>query len=91
MISNLKPADELLHIREQIKTLQVRESDLKDGFKKGNLDKHGDYAIVLVQKRKSKKFNRKAAEAVVGDLTRFDEVSESIVVRCDALESQPTE
>lgn len=84
-MKNMKPADELLFVRERIKELQAREAELKDGFKFGELDTAGDYAIVILTKRKSKRFDRKAAEAELGSLSRFDVEGETAVLRVEEL------
>jgi hypothetical protein len=84
-MSNKKPADELLFIRERIKQLQAREAELKDGIRSGALDNFGDYAIAAISKRKTKRFDRKAAEAELGDLSRFDVEGETIVIRVEEL------
>ncbi len=84
-MSNMKPADELLQIRNRIKELTAREEELKEGFKAGSLSRSGDFAIVSVTKRKAKRFDRKAAEAEVGSLARFDVESEQTVIRVEEL------
>lgn len=84
-MKNTKPADEMLFVRERIKELQAREAELKDGFKSGELEPDGDYALVLLTKHKSKRFDRKAAEIELGDLSRFDVQGESIVLRIEEL------
>lgn len=86
-MTNLKPADELLSVRQKIKELQDREAELKAGFKSGELDASGDFAMVLISKRPAKRFDRKAAEKELGDLSRFETVTESTVIRCEALET----
>lgn len=84
-MKNMKPADELLFVRERIKELQQREAELKEGFKTGELETDGDYALVCMAKRKTKRFDRKAAENELGDLTRFDVEGESLVIRVEEL------
>jgi hypothetical protein len=84
-MSNMKPADELLSIRQRIKELQDREAELKDGFKSGQLDRGGDFAVVAVTRRYTKRFDRKAAEDELGSLSRFDVPTEQVVVRCEEL------
>lgn len=85
-MSNMKPADELFTVRQRIKELQARESELKSGFKAGELDTAGDFALVAITKRKAKRFDRKAAEAELGDLSAFDVETESTVIRVEELE-----
>lgn len=87
MTTNLKPADELLSVRQKIKELQGREAELKAGFKSGELDASGDFAMVLVTKRTAKRFDRKAAETELGDLSRFEAETESTVIRCEELQN----
>lgn len=81
MTTNLKPADELKSVRDRIKELQEREKALRDGFVSGELDTVGNLAIASVTKQASRRFDRKAAEAELGDLSRFDVAGEMIVVR----------
>jgi hypothetical protein len=87
MTTNLKPADELLSVRQKIKELQDREKDLRNGIVSGDFDTHGDFAAVLITKRKAKRFDRKAAEAELGSLSRFDVETESTVVRIEELQN----
>jgi hypothetical protein len=84
-MSNMKPADELLTVRRRIKELQGREEELKEGFKTGALNRSGDFAIVSVTKRKSKRFDRKAAEAELGSLKKYDVDGEAVVVNVEEL------
>jgi hypothetical protein len=85
MSTNMKPADELLSIRQRIKELQEREGELKDGIKSGALPADGQFAIARVVKRKSSRFDRKAAEKELGDLSRFNVEGEAIAVLVDEL------
>jgi hypothetical protein len=84
---NMKPADELLSVRQKIKEYQDREKELRDGIVSGELETHGDFAAVLITKRKAKRFDRKAAETELGSLSRFDVETESIVVRVEELQN----
>jgi len=86
-MTNLKPADELLSVRQKIKELQAREKHLRDSIVAGDLDTHGDFAAVVITKRKAKRFDRKAAEEEIGSLSRFDVETESTVVRVEELEN----
>lgn len=70
--TNLKPADELLSIRQRIKELQSREAEIKDGMKSGALDMSGDFAIAYFVKKNTTRFDKKAAEKELGDLSRFN-------------------
>jgi hypothetical protein len=80
-MTNLKPADELKSIRDQIKVLQDREAAIRAGLIDGTLDPVGNFAIALLTKSSSKRFDRKAAEAVLGDLSSFEKVTETVTVR----------
>lgn len=85
MKTNLRPADELFSIRAQIKDLKAREDELRDGILSGDLDTHGDFTIATISKRKSKRFDRKAPEAELGDLSRFDSQTEVTMIRVEEL------
>jgi len=85
--SNLKPADELLTIRERIKNLQAREKELKAGMMAGDLSLDGDFAIARLSKRKSTRFDKKAAEEELGDLSRFNKQSETTALLIEELAS----
>lgn len=87
MTTNLKPADELLSVRQKIKEFQEREKELRDGIVSGDFDTHGDFAAVLITKRKAKRFDRKAAEKELGSLSRFEVETESTVVRVEELQN----
>ena len=68
---NFKPADELAAIRERIKQLKAREAEIKAGMLDGSIEMSGDYSLARIVTRKSRRFDRKAAEAELGDLSRF--------------------
>lgn len=86
-MSNMKPADELLMVRQKIKEMQEREKALKEGIASGEFETSGDFAVASITKRKTKRFDRKAAEAEIGSLSRFDVESESTVIRVEELEN----
>ena len=86
MATNLKPADELLTIRQRIKALQAREEEIKAGMKSGELELAGDFALAHFTKRNSSRFDRKAAEAELGDLSKFEVKSETIALIVSELE-----
>lgn len=86
-MTNMKPADELLMVRQKIKEMQEREKALKEGIVSGEFEARGDFAAVSITKRPARRFDRKAAENELGDLSRFDVITESTVVRCEALEN----
>ncbi|MDD9727207.1 hypothetical protein PVV74_17235 [Roseovarius sp. SK2] len=83
----MKPADELLFVRQKIKELKAREEELKNGFKAGDLDEAGDFAVVSIGNRATKRFDRKAAEEKHGDLSDFDVAGESTVINVEELEN----
>ncbi len=91
MTTNLKPADELKSIRDRIKELQVRETELREGIIAGKLDAVGVMAIAFVTKQKQRRFDRKSAEAELGDLSRFDKPTEVIAVRVQERVYEPEE
>ena len=86
-MTNMKPADELLSIRQKIKSLQSREAELKAALVAGTADAAGDFAVAYVVTRATSRFDRKSAEAELGSLARFDVKSESTVLMVDALEA----
>ena len=86
MTTNLKPADELLTLRQRIKALQAREDEIKAGMKSGELEMNGDFALAHFVKRNTSRFDRKAAEAELGDLSRFDVKSETVALIVSELE-----
>lgn len=85
-VTNLKPADELLSIRQRIKEMQAREKEIKDGMEKGEFEMNGDFAIAVLSKRNQSRFDRKAAEAELGDLSRFEKKIETTVLTVSELE-----
>jgi len=91
MTTNLKPADELKSVRDRIKELQTREAELREGIIAGSLDAVGVTAIAFVTKQTRKTFDRKAAEAELGDLSRFERPGETIVVRVQERVYEPEE
>ena len=72
MNSNMKPADELYQVRQRIKALSEREAELKAAILEGSADTIGDFAMAWIVKRATTRFDRKAAEAELGSLERFD-------------------
>jgi len=85
MTTNLKPADELLSVRRRIKELQERENELKAGMQSGKMELSGDFAVAHFVKRGSTRFDRKAAEAELGSLARFDVKSETVALMVSEL------
>lgn len=89
--TNMKPADELLSVRQKIKDLQEREAGIKAGMKSGDLAMDGDFAVARLVKRKSTRFDRKAAEKELGDLSRFNKSTDTVVLVVDELVLEPGE
>ncbi len=85
MTTNLKPADEVLSLRQRIKELQAREAELKEGMANGELPMNGDFAIARFVKRATSRFDRKAAEAKFGSLAAFDIKGETVALMVDEL------
>lgn len=85
MTANMKPADELLQVRERIKEMKAREKKLADAIKAGDESMEGDFALCTYSVRSTKRFDRKAAEAELGDLSRFDVVGQSEVLKVEAI------
>lgn len=84
-MTNMKPADELLSIRQKIKDLQAREAEIKEGIASGAMPTNGDFAICRLSTRKTTRFDRKAAEAELGSLARFDVTGEAVALLVEAL------
>lgn len=91
MSTNLKPADELKSVRDRIKELEAREKILRDGIASGDLDSVGVMSIAFVTRQARKTFDRKAAEAELGSLARFDRPVEMVVVRVQDRVFEPEE
>ena len=91
MTANMKPADELFTIRKRIKEMQERENEIKSAMQSGEMETHGDFAIARFVKRRSKRFDRKAAEAELGSLARFDVESETTALLVDELDLEVLE
>lgn len=85
MKSNLAPADEIQKIREQVKALRKREADLKALLISGEAAKEGHFVRARLLTRKSRRFDRKAAEAELGDLSRFSKETETIVLKLETI------
>lgn len=86
MSSNLPPADEILQIREQIKALKTREAELKALIVSGEASKEGNFVRARLITRKSKRFDRQAAETELGDLTRFLVETEATILKLETIE-----
>lgn len=87
MTTNMKPADELLSIRQKIKALQEREAEIKAAMVAGAADLSGDFAVARLTTRKTTRFDRKAAEAELGPLDRFEVCGEAITLLVEELET----
>ncbi|MWD29164.1 hypothetical protein E0K89_016920 [Aquicoccus sp. SCR17] len=55
---NMPPADELAHVRAEIRALRAREAELRDGFLAGRLDPSGIEARIRVKQSRRKVFLR---------------------------------
>jgi len=86
MLPNLAPVDEIQKIREQIKTLKAREAELKSLIVSGEASKEGHFVRARLIARKSKRFDRQAAEAELGDLTRFLVETEATILKLEPIE-----
>lgn len=85
MTTNLKPADELLSVRQKIKALEAREAEIKAAMIEGSADLSGDFAVAKLSSRKTSRFDRKAAEAELGPLARFDVKGEAVTLTVEEL------
>jgi hypothetical protein len=88
MLSNLAPVDEVQKIREQIKELKAREAELKALIVSGEASKDGQIMRARLITRKSKRFDRQAAEAELGDLTRFLVETEATILKLEPIEEE---
>jgi len=85
MSSNLPPVDEILKIREQIKALKAREAELKALIVSGEASTEGHFVRARLITRKSKRFDRQAAEVELGDLTRFLVETKVTILKLEAI------
>jgi hypothetical protein len=76
----LKPADELMEIRDRIKELEKREIEIRTELVEGRASLDGEFATVKLDRRKRRTFDRKSAEAEFGSLAQFDVLSEFVFV-----------
>lgn len=86
MSSNLHPVDELQKIREQVKALKAREAELKAMIVSGEASKEGQFVRAHLITRKSKRFNRQAAEAELGSIDRFLVETEATILKLETIE-----
>lgn len=84
-MTNLKLADELFTVRQEIKRLQAREAEIKDALSAPDADLSGAYTIAHWVKRGSTRFDRKAAEKELGPLDRFDVNGETVALMVSEL------
>jgi hypothetical protein len=84
-MTNMKLADELLSVRQKIKDLQTREAEIKEALSKDGADLSGQFAVAYFVKRGSSRFDRKAAEAELGSLARFDVKGETVALMVNEL------
>ncbi|MHA3913870.1 hypothetical protein [Halovulum sp. GXIMD14793] len=83
--SNMMPADELLWIKQKKAELETREKEIKSDIKAGLCPAVGEFAIALLAKRKTNRFDRKAAEEELGDLSRFEVHGKTVVLKVEEL------
>lgn len=69
---NMKPADELLTVRQRLRELKDREEVLREVLLGDPAARIGDFALVRVSQRATSRLDRKAAEKALGSLSRFD-------------------
>ena len=86
MSSNLRPVDEIQKIREQVKALKTREAELKAMILSGETSQEGQFVRAQLITRKSKRFNRQAAEVELGSLDRFLVETEATILKLEIIE-----
>lgn len=64
---NRKSADELADIRAQIKVLEAREEELREGFILGNLDPDGDDHVVVVETKVNERIDGRSMRQNVNE------------------------
>lgn len=84
-MTNMKLADELFTIRQEIKRLQAREAEIKEALSETDADLSGHFAVAHFVKRTSSRFDRKAAEKELGPLDRFDVKGETVALMVSEL------
>ena len=82
-MTNLHTIDE---IREQVKALKAREAELKAMIVSGEASKEVQFVRAQLITRKSKRFNRQAAEAELGSLDRFLVETEATILKLEIIE-----
>lgn len=84
-MTNMKLADELLSIRQKIKTLKAREDEIKEAMQADPESMSGNFAVAFFVKKATSRFDRKAAEAEVRKLDRFDVKGETVALMVNEL------
>ncbi len=84
-MTNMKLPDELFTIRQEIKRLQAREAEIKEALSLPDADMSGAFTVAHFVKRGSSRFDRKAAEAELGPLDRFDMKGETVALMVSEL------
>ncbi len=69
--ANMKPADELAWIRQQISELKAREEHLRSRFIDGTLPTDGDEYWIQVERRTQNRLSRDLIEEHYGSLEPF--------------------
>jgi len=72
MKTNMLPCDRLFVVRAKIKELQGEEAEIKEQIKNDPELLKGNFTVGTMTTRTTKRFDRKAAENELGDLSRFD-------------------
>jgi len=73
-------------IREQVKALKARKAELKAMIVSGEASKEVQFVRAQHITRKSKRFNRQAAEAELGSLDRFLVETEATILKLEIIE-----
>lgn len=79
--SNVHPADKLLELREQIRTLRAKADATRDYLIENQDDLIGDEAEVKITTLTRKVLSKAKLEAKLGDLSEYMEEVSSVLVR----------
>lgn len=90
MIPNMLPADELASVRAQIRTLEAREAELRNGFLSGALNPRGQYVSVEIKPQSRRTLDREALPRAIKEDPAFWRVTKvnSVVLRKIGAESR---
>lgn len=85
---NISIADELGHLRAEIKALKAREAELRDQLvADGGAPQGQDYQVEVVEQTR-RSFDRKALPPEIADDPRYWKTSTSHVVRVKSLKAE---